>query len=142
MAAENQYHGLAIDTILTDNTALPNATSAYTSDFELTGKTGNRLRVVFYANTDITVATDKAFSIELLAGTSENPTTTPIDDAHVYLINKTSADGEMTFSDGDLIASYVIDEALLGTNNHIRFKITTDADLSSYNYSAFVTASL
>lgn len=139
MAAEYKFHGKGVVATLSDNVALPNATSGYTTnDYNMIGATNNGLQIVVYANTAISIATGQAINIELVAGASADPTTSPIDNAHVYLLHKTSADNKLDFAAGDLVCSYVLDDLLLADIPYVRLKITTDADESSELYSAFV----
>lgn len=139
MAAENKYHGHIPVAILADNVALPSATSEYTTDdYNFIGPTNVGLKIVVYANTAVEIATGQAFNIEIMAGSSADPTSGPVAENHVYIVHKTSADGELAWADNALIATYPLDAEFLGTNVYVRLKLTTDANESADYYSAYV----
>lgn len=146
-----------IGDILSDGQALPNATSADSTNMVYIGRnTGGRLAISVYARTDISIATAQAFNIELevftadTAASAVNPhsekTTTPNDtanpDCHLYLVHKTSADGVLTWSAGDMIAQFVIPGEWFDLVNYdwLQLKYTTDADESSETVDAFMHA--
>ena len=58
----------------------------------------------------------------------------------MYLLHKTSADGELAFSAGDLIAQCAIPEDLFNALGYewVQLKYTTDANESSETVTAFV----
>jgi hypothetical protein len=123
--------------VLSDAQALPNATSADSTNIvKLNPNTNGRIEIAIYANTDITVATGEAFSIELEAGATSTAAsaTSPIDDGHVYLVHKTSADDAMTFSEGDLITRYIVPESV---EDYVQLVYATDGDLSTMKVDAF-----
>ena len=148
------YHGLATSAIvkvLSDAQTLPNAGSVDSTNMvNIVGATKGNLWINVYANTDITIATAQAFNIELEGytsdtaasatppfskdnegmATSKNGGGTAESDAHMYLLHKTSADGELAFSAGDLIAQCAVPEDLLRalSYDYVQLKYTTDAD--------------
>ncbi len=156
----NAYYGITPIAELSDAQALPNATSADSTNMAYVGTpTNGNLWINVYANTDITIATGQAFNIELesysadtaasaippyskdnYAGNVTAGDATAESDAHCYLLHKTSADGELAFSAGDLIAQIAVPEDLLNALGHeyVQLKYTTDADESSEKVDAFL----
>ncbi len=136
-------YNIDAEMILSDAQALPNATSGDTTNMvNIGGKTGQKLVMEFYAVTDIAIATGQAFNIEFQAYTSDTGASavSPISNAHVYILHKTSADGALAYSAGDLIAEYAIPENLLAENSYdwVQAVYTTDADESSETINAFI----
>jgi len=156
----NAYYGKNIVGELSDAQALPDATTDDSTEMVYVGnRTNGQLWINVYANTDITIATGQAFNIELEAYSSDtaasataffssgnahgecaNGDGTDEADAHYYLLHKTSADGELAFSAGDLITQCAIPEDLLNAVGYdwVQLKYTTDADESSEKVDAFV----
>ena len=122
--------------ILSDGQALPNATSVDSTNMvNVGGKTNGRIWIDVYANTAISIATGQAFNIELEGYSSDTAASavSPIDDAHIYILHKTSADGQLDFAAGALIAQIAIPEDLFDAKSweYVQLKYTTDADESS-----------
>lgn len=156
----NAYYGKQILGELSDAQTLPNATAADSTNMVYVGnRTGGRLWIEVYANTAITIATGQAFSIEFQSYSADtaasaispfskdnesgyvvNSGGTSEPDAHIYLLHKTSADGELAFSAGDLITQFAIPEDMLNALGHdyVQLVYTTDADESSEKVDAFV----
>lgn len=154
------YYGKTILGSLSDAQALPNATAADSTNMVYVGKqTNGAVWVAVYANTAITIATDKAFSIELQSYSADTAASaispfskdndggnvvasgaTSEPDAHLYLLHKTSADGELAFSAGDLICEIGISGRMLDAigHNYVQLVYTTDANESSEKVDAFV----
>jgi len=158
------YHGLATSSIvgiLSDAQTLPNATAVDSTNMvDITGPTKGNMWINVYANTAITIATGQAFNIELEGFTADTAASatppfskdnselfssvdgggTAESDAHFYLIHKTSADGELAFSAGDLVTQVCIPEDLFRALSYdfVQLKYTTDADESSEKVDAFV----
>jgi len=153
----SNYHGLATSAIvkvLSDAQTLPSATSVDSTNMVEVGlATKGNLWINVYANTDITIATGQAFNIELEGytadtaasatppfsvdnggmATSVNGGGTAESDAHFYLLHKTSADGELAFSAGDLITQIAVPEDLFRALSYdfAQLKYTTDVNESS-----------
>ena len=157
------YHGKATSAIvgdLSDAQTLPNATSVDSTNIvNIVGATKGNMWIDVYANTAISIATGQAFSIELEGYTADTAASatppfsvdnyggnvargsgTAESDAHMYLLHKTSADGELAFSAGDLIAQCAIPEDLFRAlaYDYVQLKYTTDANESSEKVDAFV----
>jgi len=157
------YHGIATSAvvgILSDAQTLPNATSVDSTNMvDITGPTKGNMWINVYANTAITIATGQAFNIELEGFTADtaasatppfsvdnNGMKTSVDtgtaesDAHFYLLHKTSADGELGFSAGDLVTQVAIPEDLFRALEYdfVQLKYTTDASEVSEKVDAFV----
>jgi len=124
------------------------------------GNTGGRIWLDVYANTAITIATGQAFSIEFQsyssdtaasaippfstanAGGKAGATGTAESDAHYYIMHKTSDDGELAFSAGDLMTQMAIPEDLLRLLSHdyVQLRYLTDADEHTEKVDAFIYA--
>ena len=157
-------YGYTIIKELSDAQALPNATTVDSTNMAYVGKGTNYGQVIYvFANTDITIATGQAFSIELESYSSDTAASaiapfsvdneggkvaygggTAETNAHIYALHKTIADGELAFSAGDLIAEIPIPEKLLAALGHtyVQLKYTTDADESSEKVDAVLCAAV
>ena len=129
--------------ILSDGIALPNATSGDSTNMvNIGGQTGQKLVISVYAKTGVTVATGKAMFIEIQAFTTDTAASavSPIANAHVYAIHKTTADAELAIAAGALICEYAIPEQMFANSSYdwVQLLITTDEDLSAMTYDAFV----
>jgi len=155
----NNYNGKVILGELSDNQTLPDSTSVDSTNMVyIGGQTSGKLWIDVYAGTAISIATGQSFSIELEgyseddaasatppfstanSGGIQGATGTPENDAHYYLLHKTSADGQLDFSAGSLITQCAIPEdlfRLLGYD-YVQLKYTTDADESTETITAFV----
>jgi hypothetical protein len=102
---------------------LPDATSSYSDDFRYYGKTNGRERLLIIAQNAVEIATGQAFNIEFCYGSAANPTTGP-DDAHIYLLHKTSADDELTYAAGAVMVDFTLPEELLTADDYWRVKFT------------------
>lgn len=152
-------YGKVIVGELSDAQTLPDSTSEDSTNMVyIGGPTAGQLWINVYANTAITIATAQAFNIELegyssdTAASATPPFTktnsggipqasgTAENDAHYYLLHKTSADGELAFDAGDLITQCAIPEDLmrLKSYDYVQLKYTTDANESSEKVDAFV----
>ena len=148
----NSYYGKTPLGELSDAQALPNATAVDSTNMVYVGgKTGGSLWINVYANTTIVIATAQAFSIEFqsfstdTAASAISPfstankggiyqaTGTSEDEAHIYLLHKTSTEGELNFAAGDLMCSFGIPEDMLRLLSHdyVQLVYTTDADESA-----------
>ena len=147
----NNY-GKQIITMLSDGQALPDSTGADSTNMAYVGgSTNGGLAISVYAKTAISIATAQAFSIELQAFTSDAGTsaTSPFqtggvleDNAHCYLLHKTSGDGQLDFAAGDLMAQFVIPGEWLDLLSYdwVQLRYLTDADESSETVDAFLHA--
>ena len=155
----NTYYGKVIVGELSDAQSLPNAGGADSTNMVgIAGATGGQQWISVYANTAISIATGQAFSIELQGFTSDtaasatspfstsngsgrnHATGTLEDNAHYYLLHKTSADAQLDFAKGDLVAQCAIPEdmfRLLGYD-FVQLRYLTDADESSEKVDALV----
>jgi len=156
----NEYYGKQILGELSDNQTLPNAdTVDSTNMVNIAGQTNGKLWIDVYAGTDISIAANQSFSIELEGYTSDDNDSatppfstannggmqgtsgTPESDAHYYLLHKAATtDGVLAFSKGSLITQCAIPEDLfrLLKYDFVQLKYTTDADESSETVTAFV----
>jgi len=155
----NAYYGKTILGELSDAQTLPNATAVdSTAMVYVGGKTGGSLWINVYANTAVTIATGQAFNIEFQSFSADTAASaippfstsnkggmyqasgTAESDAHIYLLHKTSADGELAFAAGDLMCSFGVPEDLMRLLSHtyVQLVYTTDANESSETVDAFV----
>jgi len=125
------YHGYNPDQY-DEDFALPDATTGYSDDFVWRGKTNGKIRLLVIAQTAISIATDKYFYVEFMAGSSANPTANPKAEVHTELIRHTSADGVLAWTAGEVMIDYAIPEALLASDDlYFRLLFTTEANESS-----------
>ena len=148
----NAYYGKTILGELSDAQALPNATAVDSTNMVYVGgKTGGSLWINIYANTAISIATGQAFNIEFQSYSADTAASaispfstanaggmyegsgTSEDEAHVYLLHATNADGQLDFAAGDLMCSYGIpeDNLRLISHDYVQLVYTTDADESA-----------
>ena len=130
--------------ILSEDQALPNNTAVDSTNMvKVGGKTGQKLSILVYATTDIDVLTGKVASIELQAFTADTAASavSPIENAHVYGLHKTAADGAIDLASGDLVCEIPIPEILFAENDYtwVQLVYATDDDLSAMKVNAFVS---
>ena len=146
---------------LSDAQALPNATGVDSTNMVYVGgPTNGKLWINVYAGTAISIATGQAFNIELQSFSTDTAASaispfstsngggvgavagagTSEDNAHVYLLHKTSADAQLDFSAGSLICEFAIPETMLNLISHtyVQLRYLTDANESSETITAFV----
>jgi len=141
-------YGFLIDQelVLSLAQALPNAGAidskpdGTTEGMVFVGNHNGLAEIRVYANTAIIVSTANVLNIELECYDSDDHANavSPIDNAHVYLLHKTSADNELSIPKGDLVAAFAIPKDLLNGNKWINLKYLTDEDLSAQKLDAFV----
>ena len=146
--------------MLSDGQTLPDATSVDSTNMAYVGgPTGGKLRLAVYAKTAIAIASAQAFNIEFQAYSADTAAsaTSPFsnandgaqaaagsgtlhDEAHLYLIHKTSADGAIAFSAGDLIIDIGLPESNLAllSYDYVQLVYTTDATETGETVDAFV----
>lgn len=124
------YHGYNPIQADEDFTLPANATPTYSDDFRYYGATNGRERVLVIAQNAVEVATGQAISIEFCYGSTANPTSGE-DEFHIYLVHKTSADGELTFAAGEVMIDFTLPEGLLDKDDYWRLKFTVDANESA-----------
>jgi len=153
----NAYYNKLILAELSDAQTLPaSATSVDSTNMVyVDGSTNAGLMISVYANNDITIATGQAFNIEVetfsadtaasarppFTFTTSSPATKAFQsNCHLYILHKTSADGELAFSAGDLMCQYVIPPDQMWTDTYIQLKYTVDANEASEKIDAFISA--
>ena len=163
MANEYNNYGKEILGWLSDNQALPNATTVDSTNMvNIVGRTNGALWINVYANTAIAIASGQAFSIELQGFTADTAVsaTSPFStgnkagyvatggatsepDAHYYLLHKTSG-AALNFAAGDLITQCAIPEDLFDAlgYDYVQLVYVTDASEVSETVDAFVYAKL
>lgn len=140
----NAYYGKEVISEISDAQALPNAVSVDSTNMAyIGGQSGRGLAVSVYANTAISIATAQLFYIELQVWTADvaasaiSPFKTAgaaEDNAHLWLLHKTSADGQLDFAAGDLICEYVIPNWFYEDGvkyDYVQLRYETDADESA-----------
>ncbi len=156
----SKYGKVPVGDMLSDAQALPNAGSVDSTNMvNVGGQLNGRLWIDVYANTAISIATAQLLYIELQGFTADTAAsaTSPFtvtnqggingasgtleDNAHVYLLHKTSADAQLDFNAGDLICQMAIPEDMfrLLSYDFVQLRYETDADESSTEkFDAFV----
>ena len=137
-------HNIDQELILSEDQALPNNTSADSTNMvKVGGKTGQKLSILVYATTDIDVLSAKVASIELQAFTADTAASavSPIANAHVYGLHKTADDGAIDLASGDLVCEIPIPETLFAENDYtwVQLVYSTDDNLSTMKVNAFVS---
>ncbi len=156
----NRYGKNIVDVMLSDGQTLPSTTSEDSTNMAFVGgKTGGKLRCAVYAKTAISIATGQLLYIELQAYSADTAAsaTSPFstankgaqanigsgtleDNAHMYLLHKTTADGQLDFAAGDLIADIGLpeDNLALLSYDYVQLRYETDANESSETVDAFI----
>ena len=129
--------------ILSEDEALPDEGSGESTNMvNIGGMTGQKLVISVYAKTDVTVATGKAMFIEIQGFTADTAASavSPIENAHVYGLHKTAADGAIDLASGDLVCEIPIPEILFAENDYTWVKLVyaTNDDLSAMKVNSFV----
>ena len=155
----NAYYEKNILGELSDAQTLPSTASEDSENMVyIGGPTGGQLWINVYANNAIVIVTGKLFYIELEGWTSDVAAnaTSPFsitnsgganhatgileDNAHYWLLHKTTGDAELQFDAGDLITQCAIPEdmfRLLGYD-YVQLRYETDDNESSERVDAFV----
>ena len=155
----NERFGKVIIGELSDNQTLPSSTAVDSTNMVyIGGQTGGRLWIDVYATTDITISTGNLLYITIegftadTAGSATAPFSINNDsgidgasgtsepNAHYCLLNKTTGDAELQFSDNDLITQGAIPEDLFKLLSYtwVQLRYETDANESSETVTAFV----
>ncbi len=122
------------------------STADTTTMFNSVGQTGRKPWIEVYAKTAISIASGEYWYIEFQAFSADTAASavgpftnsnsggvtgasgTAEDDAHQYLLHKTSADGALAFSIGDLICEFGIPEKLLRLKGYPYVQLTNITD--------------
>jgi len=146
-------HGIGISKVvgefLSDAQTLPNAgTVDSTNMVNIAGATGGRLYLSVFANTATEIVTGQAFSIELQGFTSDTAASATgihssagvVEPAHYYILHKTSADDQIAWLEGELIAEIPLPEKMLKALSYdwVQLVYLTDADESADKVDAFI----
>lgn len=138
--------------VLTDNAALPNNTTAQSTAVYLGSRTIAPLRLKIYADTALSVAADKTFSIALKAGTNSTAsghtgpfwknssgwTQTGTTPASLYIISKPAGNDALYFPAGSLIAEYIIPSSMFPTQTYVCVEYVTTANLSAQKVTSII----
>ncbi|RKZ98980.1 MAG: hypothetical protein DRQ46_00455 [Gammaproteobacteria bacterium] len=146
MAIPNQGHLIDDNSILAVSTAasgtLPDGSSALAgvaSDAVFIGPTANAgLTITAIAKTEITIATAKLLSFEVLCGTTASNCAIPVA-GHVLPFNINAVDDEVVIAAGDTLFEYTIPPTLFGANTYVQLKSWADEDQSGSSYDAFIS---
>ena len=149
----NAYYGIEVIEELSDAQALPsNASVDSTKMAYIGGQTQSGLAISVFANTAIQIAAAQLFYIELevwtadVAGSALSPFKTAgaaEDNAHLWLLHKTTADGQLDFAAGERILEYVIPNWFYEDGvkyDWLQLRYETDANESSERVDAFLHA--
>ena len=129
------------------------ATADTTVMFNIAGQTNGRLWIYVYANTNITIDSGEYWYIEFQAFTADTAASadspysttnaggvigasgTSNNEAHYYLLHKTSADGALAFIAGDLIAEFGIPDTMCRLVGYDWVQLTNITDAADDNSS-------
>lgn len=119
--------------------------------FNIAGATNGKLWIYVYANTAITIDTGEYWYIEFQAFTADTAASadspfsttnaggivgasgTLNNEAHIYLLHKTSGDGELAFIKGDLICEFGIPDTMCRLVSYDWAQITNITDAADDN---------
>jgi hypothetical protein len=134
MATLYQKYGFAVDQILSEDQALPNATSgASTNTITLNNTKGDDVHVVICAaSTTFELASAATLEIRPTVGTTSTPTT-----VLPSILLKESVQSDVTMASGEMICQFVIPAALIGANRYLKLTYVTSANESADKIEAF-----
>ena len=129
--------GYVVDQILTEDGALPNATSGdSTNVVEIpAAKSGDLKVVVVAASTTVELASGATLEIRPTVGTTTTPTT-----VLPSILIKESVQSVDTWLPGAVITEFVIPRSLIGSNKYLKLTFVTSANESADKITAFTTA--
>lgn len=154
-----KYGKIIVGDMISDAQTLPSSTSEDSDNMvNVGGQLDGRLWIDVYAGTAISIATGQILYIELQGFTADTAAsaTSPFtvtnqggingasgtleDNAHIYLLHKTSSDAQLDFDAGDLMCQMAIPEDMfrLLSYDFVQLRYETDANESSETVDAFV----
>lgn len=132
-----QKYGFAAGQILSEDQALPNATtgdSTNTAKLNLTGS--DKLNVVVTAGSNTVELTSSAtLEIMPVVGTAADSLTTTLPS----ILIKEGVQSKASWAPGEMIAQFVIPAALIGSNRYMKLTYKTSANESADTVDAFLT---
>ena len=112
-----QKYGFAVDQILSEDQALPNATSGdSTNTITLNNTKGDDVHVVICsASTTFELAGGNSLEIRPTVGTTTTPTT-----VLPSILLKEAVQTDVTMTSGEMICQFVIPAVLIGSNRYLK----------------------
>lgn len=134
MAIYEKY-GFAIDQILSENQALPNATSGdSTNTIELDAVADDGLHIVVCAaSTTVELASSATLEIRPTVGATEGTVTTVLPS----ILIKEGVQSDVSWAPGEMICQFNIPAKLIGSARYLKLTYVTSADESADKVEAF-----
>ena len=130
-----QKYGFAIDQILSENQALPNATSGdSTNTIELQTVADDGLHIVVCAaSTTVELASDDTLEIRPTVGATDGAVTTVLPS----ILIKEGVQSDVSWAPGEMICQFNIPAKLIGSARYLKLTYVTSADESADKVEAF-----
>ena len=130
-----QKYGFAIDQILSENQALPNATSGdSTNTIELQTVADDGLHIVVCAaSTTVELASDATLEIRPTVGATDGAVTTVLPS----ILIKEGVQTDASWLPGEMICQFNIPAKLIGSARYLKLTYVTSADESADKVEAF-----
>ena len=134
MAIYEKY-GFAIDQILSENQALPNATSGdSTNTIKLDAVADDGLHIVVCAaSTTVELASSATLEIRPTVGATEGTVTTVLPS----ILIKEGVQSDVSWAPGEMICQFNIPAKLIGSARYLKLTYVTSADESADKVEAF-----
>ncbi|HOM80023.1 MAG TPA: hypothetical protein PLZ47_08075 [Candidatus Cloacimonas acidaminovorans] len=134
MAIYEKY-GFAIDQILSENQALPNATSSdSTNTIKLDAVADDGLHIVVCAaSTTVELASSATLEIRPTIGATEGTVTTVLPS----ILIKEGVQSDVSWAPGEMICQFNIPAKLIGSARYLKLTYVTSADESDDKVEAF-----
>ena len=130
-----QKYGFAIDQILSENQALPNATSGdSTNTIKLDAVADDGLHIVVCAaSTTVELASDATLEIRPTIGATDGAVTTVLPS----ILIKEGVQSDASWLPGEMICQFNIPAKLIGSARYLKLTYVTSADESDDKVEAF-----
>ena len=130
-----QKYGFAIDQILSENQALPNATSGdSTNTIKLDAVADDGLHIVVCAaSTTVELASSATLEIRPTVGLTANAVTTVLPS----ILIKGGVQTDVSWDSGEMICQFNIPAKLIGSARYLKLTYVTSADESAEKVEAF-----
>ena len=130
-----QKYGFAIDQILSEDQALPNATSGdSTNTIKLDAVADDGLHIVVCAaSTTVELASDATLEIRPTIGATDGTVTTVLPS----ILIKNGVQSDVSWSPGEMICQFNIPAKLIGSARYLKLNYVTSADESDDKIEAF-----
>ena len=130
-----QKYGFAIDQILSENQALPNATSGdSTNTIKLDAVADDGLHIVVCAaSTTVELASSATLEIRPTVGATDGAVTTVLPS----ILIKEGVQSDVSWAPGEMICQFNIPAKLIGSARYLKLTYVTSADESADKVEAF-----